>query len=302
MSLDEFYQSILKRLQGQHVPCAITGGLACVHLGVAEHTEDCDLLCAPEGARRLLELLEIASFDGVPAIYRGVLSAPLDSRWLQGGWTSHFTWETHAPIQPYLDVFGVPPRMSSPWLGEVQGFWAGPHTVAEMKRTNRRKDWDQATALGLRMLRSGDERGWLHIFDGDALLSLSETMPIKTALLAQRPVLRLAMERSPRLVRAIQTEVDFWTHLNRLRMKVYEDAARPYAAAVRASRGASQGNLIEQHALRLAHAEKLLPTSPLHDYGVDRLIHEAQIETGQDLNPELLQHLPNARLCLQCLL
>ncbi|MFZ4695834.1 MAG: hypothetical protein ACOYMV_11970 [Verrucomicrobiia bacterium] len=301
MSLDDFYQSILKRLQEQHVSCAITGGLACVQFGVAEHTEDCDLICAPEGAHQLLDILELARFGDTHAVYRGNLSAPLDPRWLQGGWTSHFTWETHAPIQPYLDVFGVPPRMSSPWLKEIQGFWAGPHTVAEMKRTNRRKDWDQATALGLRMLRSGDERGWLHIFDADALLSLSETMPIQTALLAQRPVLRLAAERSPRLARAIQTEVDFWTHLNRLRLKIYENAARPYAAAVRDSPGASHKNLSEQHALRLAHAEKLLPTSPLHDYGVDRLIHEAQIETGQDLNPELLQHLPDARLCLRCL-
>ena len=65
----------------------------------------------------------------------------------------------------YLDVFGVAPRSSSHWEKEIQGFYAGPHTVAEMKRTNRDKDWPFVTALGARMIEMGDERGWLHIYD-----------------------------------------------------------------------------------------------------------------------------------------
>ena len=51
------------------------------------------------------------------------------------------------------------------WEKEIQGFYAGPHTVAEMKRTNRDKDWPFVTALGARMIEMGDERGWLHIYD-----------------------------------------------------------------------------------------------------------------------------------------
>jgi len=35
-SLDAFYAAISRRLRGHSVPCAITGGLACVEFGVAE--------------------------------------------------------------------------------------------------------------------------------------------------------------------------------------------------------------------------------------------------------------------------
>ena len=206
------------------------------------------------------------------------------------------TWEFEGDIRPYLDVFGVPPRMSAPWPNDVQGFWAGRHTVAEMKRTNRRKDWDQATALGLQMLRAGDCRGWHHIFDADTLFSLNETMTPATEIIAQRPVLTLAVKRDLMLIRAVQTEVDFWTHLNRLRLKTYEDAARFYTAAIRADPQATQGNLDPQHARRLSHAEKLLPRHPLRDYGMDRLITEAKTTTGRGLDPRLLEYLPDATL------
>ena len=55
---------------------------------------------------------------------------------MRGGWTSHFVWDA-AGAEAYLDIFGVAPRGSSPWETELQGFYAGPHTVAEMKRTNQ---------------------------------------------------------------------------------------------------------------------------------------------------------------------
>lgn len=301
MNLDEFYQGILERLHAREVPCAITGGLACVQFGVAEHTEDCDLLCAPDHAKQLLEVLRQTSFDGAPCRYRGTLSAPLDGRWLEGGWTGHFAWDTGGTMRPYLDVFGVPPRMSSPWTDETQGSWAGRHTVAEMKRTNRRKDWDQATAIGIQLLHSGDQRGWLHIFDADALLELARTIPCEPLILAQRPSLKLAFDRDARLSRVVQTEVDFWTHLNRLRLKIYEAATRPYAAALRAGRKSEQDSLYEQHVTRLIHAEELLPMKPLHDHGIDRLIAEARDATARGLLPELLNFLPDATLTLRWL-
>ncbi len=53
-SLDAFYAAISRRLRGHGVPCAITGGLACVEFGVAEHTEDCDLICPAAHADTLL--------------------------------------------------------------------------------------------------------------------------------------------------------------------------------------------------------------------------------------------------------
>jgi hypothetical protein len=122
--------------------------MACVAFGVAQATKDCDLLCVPDSAAEFLKLLGEADLKGQAPHYRGHLTAPLDSRWLRGGWTSHFVWGTPEG-EAFLDVFGIAPHGSTPWELEVQGLYAGLHTVAEMKRTNRERDWPFATALGL---------------------------------------------------------------------------------------------------------------------------------------------------------
>ena len=62
--LDQFYHGLVQRLRRKDVPCAITGGLACVEFGVVEHTEDCDLVCAPAFAATLLETLAAGRFQG----------------------------------------------------------------------------------------------------------------------------------------------------------------------------------------------------------------------------------------------
>jgi hypothetical protein len=136
--------------------------MACVAYGVTQATQDCDVLCAPEAAGKFLGLLGEARLHGKLPSYRGHITPPLDARWLRGGWTSHFVWDA-AGAEAYLDIFGVAPRGSSPWEAELQGLYAGPHTVAEMKRTNRGKDWPFITALGAQMLEGQDARGWLHI-------------------------------------------------------------------------------------------------------------------------------------------
>jgi hypothetical protein len=113
-SLDNFYAGILEQLRAKGVPGAITGGLACVEFGVTEHTEDCDLICAAENAGTLLQVLEKYEYGGVGCQYRKS-SPPLDARWLLGGYTAHFRWPTSDSAKPFLDVFSVPPRVSSPW-------------------------------------------------------------------------------------------------------------------------------------------------------------------------------------------
>jgi len=156
--LEQFYEGLVNRARGRGIPCAITSGMACVAFGVSEATKDCDLLCAPDSAGDFLDLLGQTSLGGHLPGYRGHLTAPLDARWFRGGWTSHFEWAP-AGSRAYLDVFGIAPRGSSPWVTDIQGFYASLHTVAEMKRTNRDKDWPFVTALGTRMIQAGDERG-----------------------------------------------------------------------------------------------------------------------------------------------
>jgi len=296
--LDSFYRQIVGTVRAGGFPCAITSGMACVNYGVVETTNDCDILCGTDGARGLLTTLQEVRVDGEGASYRGTMSAPLDTRWLRGGWTAHFVWRS-ARAEAYLDVFGVPPRGTGDWASEVRDLYAGRHTVAEMKRTNRERDWPYATALGAQLLAAGDARGWLHIFDLDVLEAFADRIPRSDSLLALRPVLRLLGDA--RLKQALHVEREFWFELDRQRLSIYQRAVRPYASAVRKDPMATRIPLSAQHAVRVEWAEKLLPTNPIHDHGVDAMIADARGELLKLFEPSLLQWLPDVRENFQAL-
>lgn len=288
--IDQFYASITAALHAKQVPCAITGGLACVEFGVVEHTEDCDLIFPPSRAETLLEILRSTSFGMIGCHYRKT-SPPLDARWLAGGYTAHFLWPTNISEKPALDVFGVPPRVTTSWQKETVGRFAGMHTVAEMKRTSRRKDWDQATAIGVKMLEEDDQRGWLHIFDAPTLRRLIRTISPGAEQVRQRPVLQLAVDDDPVLDRAVQTEIDFWTHLDALRLKVYRDGHDRYARAL-IRKAVLPSGWDAEHQLRVKYAEDLLPERPLQEYGISRLTEEAKKATAIGIDPSILSFLP----------
>jgi hypothetical protein len=291
--LERFYENLVTSARNRGITCAITSGMACVAFGVCEATKDCDLLCDPESAAKFLDLLSETALGGHLPSYRGNLSPPLDVRWFRGGWTSHFMWPP-AESGAYLDIFGLAPRGSSPWEAEIQGFYASPHTVAEMKRTNRDKDWPFVTALGARMIEMGDERGWLHIYDEKLLQGFAETKQ-PGDLINRRPVLELAAKNDPALRLALRAEIEYWHELDRVRMNIYENTVRRYMAEVRKSRPPPGAGLPIQHDLRVRCAEKYLPKNPLRDYGVTRMIAEAREALSQIINPTAMAWLPDVR-------
>lgn len=298
--LEQFYEGLVSRARDRGIACAITSGMACVAYGVALATKDCDLICAPETATEFFKLLEETRIGGRSPEYRGHLSPPLDSRWLRGGWTSHFLWDTPG-LGAYLDVFGVAPRASSPWEAEFQGFYAGLHTVAEMKRTNREKDWPFATALGVKLLEAGDERGWLHLFNYEVLIQASKKLKCSPAMITARPALTLLADADDRLEVALKGEIEFWNRLDQIRIKIYQRAVRQYMLAVKRDPRSRATSLAVQHETRVRHAERLLPVSPLRQFGIDRLIGEAQQQAARFLPPGALQWLPNATECFKFL-
>jgi len=291
--LERFYENLVTRARSRGIACAITRGMACVAFGVSETTKDCDLLCAPDSADALLDLLGEVTLGGCLPNYRGNLTPPLDKRWFRGGWTSHFTWPP-AGSGAYLDIFGIPPRSSSPWEREIRGFYASPHTVAEMKLTNRDKDWPVVTALGAQMLEMGDARGWLHIYDENLLRNFAGTKQ-PGYLLKRRPVLNLAANSDPNLRAALRAEIEYWHELDWVRMRIYEQAVRRYMLEVRKSRLPPDAGLLAQHELRVRCAEKHLPMNPLHDYGLTRMISEARESLAKIIHPAAMAWLPNVR-------
>jgi hypothetical protein len=290
--LDRFYENLVSTVRANGGVCAITSGLACVKYGVALSTKDCDVLCSVESAPQLLDVLATTSFAGVQCGYRGHLTAPLDTRWQRGGWTAHFQWKNEF-IPAHLDVFGVAPRASSPWESEQQGMLAGMHTVAEMKRTDRPKDWPFANSLGVKLLEAGDLRGWLHIFDAELLRELKTRIPCPENLVSQRPVLQLVLDNDRRLDAAVFAESVFWQQLDRARLKVHEAAVRKYFMAVKRDADADADDLMTQHAVRVRLAGALLPRCPIRDYGIDRMVAEARDAALQLVAPGALNWLPD---------
>lgn len=277
-----FFEDFTRELRNRGVVCAITSGLACVHYGIAETTKDCDLLCHPSSFSTLLDFLEETKIDGASCHYRGNISPPLDARWHRGGWTSHFQWAT-TPDVTTLDVFGHALRESSPWPQDLFGLYANPHTVAEMKRTNRDKDWPFISALGEKMVRADDERGWLHIFNQEILTDLLARYVCPPEILALRPALRFALEKSPLMIGALNAERKMWEELDRSRIHILERPLRSYVSAVRKARAGKSFQLNEDHALRVACAEKTLPQNPLKEFGLPRFVNEAKeslLESG----------------------
>lgn len=287
-----FFEDFVVELRSRGVLCAITSGLACVHYGIAETTKDCDLLCHPDSFGALLQLLGETTIAKNRCHYRGHISPPLDRLWHLGGWTSHFQWDTQPEITT-LDVFGRAVRQSSPWEDDLSGLYAGMNVVAEMKRTDRDKDWPFITSLGTEMIHQRDPRGWLHLFDEDALIEMQEEYTIPTDLLPVRPVLQLAVKRGPKLHQALLAERRYWQELDRLRIRVYRAALRPYVLAIGRERIPDDVPLHKQHAARVACAERNLSQRPMATYGIKRLIEEARNATAALIRPELLEWLPN---------
>jgi len=118
--LEAFFTGLVTTAQSRGITCAITSGMACVHFGVAATTKDCDVLCTVARCDDFRTLIAETSLRGILPDYRGNISPPLDTRWMRGGWTSHFTWKTK-PEETCLDIFGVAPRGSSPWEQQLTG-------------------------------------------------------------------------------------------------------------------------------------------------------------------------------------
>jgi hypothetical protein len=290
--LESFFTTLVATAQQRGITCAITSGMACVHFGVAATTKDCDVLCVPEKSDEFRALIAETKLRGLLPNYRGNISPPLDARWMRGGWTSHFTWKTR-PENTCLDVFGIALRGSSPWDQEVQGFYASRHTVAEMKRTNREKDWPFITALGVKLLKANDVRGCLHLYETNTLLRAVRTERIPGWMIAARPALKLALDADARLEGALHAETVFWHKLDERRIGIYERALRPYVSAVRKAIQRREIPLAESHAIRIDCAHRFLEPSPIRAHGLEQLVQDARAATATLVHPSLMDLLPN---------
>jgi hypothetical protein len=135
----------------------------------------------------------------------------------------------------------------------------------------------------------------LHIYDENLLRTFSGASPAPAELLKGRPVLELAAAHDSRLRAALHAEVQFWHELDWARLRIYEKAVRPYLTSVKKARVPTGAALATQHKIRVQCVENNLPTNPLHDYGIERMIAEARQALGEMAQPSTLAWLPDVR-------
>ena len=116
---------------------------------------------------------------------------------------------------------------------------------------------------------------------------------ISDDLFSRRPVLALAKEKHPLLFRAIQTEIDFWSNLDKKPLRIYKNAWVGYFKEVRKIPDLELEGLKKQHTVQVDIAEKSLPPFPLQNYGIRRLFDEVRELVMGGLSRELVQYFPD---------
>ena len=213
----DFLKIFAAQLRGASIEFAITSGMACVHYGLQQTTKDSDWIIPHEDLDKLRAMFVRLEGDLPPwrVSYRQICGAPLDAEWMQHGWTSHLSiWDTAGSVEHKVDIFSKPPRVKAEEMDVDAEGWATEHVVAQMKKTDRDRDWPIVDGLGRRLIQDRDETGLLHITNIEPLraawASTSEAGRARMAL--RRPLLRRLMEAEE----PSEAELEFLIRLERI--------------------------------------------------------------------------------------
>jgi len=187
--------------------------------------------------------------------------APLDPRWLAGGWSSHFEFFDEKKRRIRCDFVSRPPRIAP---GDLDAMFAAargdgrlrvvdPQRLIRLKQTQRAKDYPVIGELS-RLLPPEIELRWTT--DPDRIMELSS--PLGQG--SPRASVRAARDGLSRevVVMELAREIDRMQREDRDRMRRYEAAARPYLEEFR-TRIREDAPLEEGHGVAVSVAERLLP-------------------------------------------
>jgi hypothetical protein len=238
---------------------ALSSGQAVVYYRVAIMSKDGDWIIREtrEACATVLGELDVRG-----ARYRS--AAPLDTRWLAGGWSSHFEFFDARQRRVRCDFVSRPPRVPR---ADVNALFVGPDkppslnvvglvALIALKQTQRAKDY---SVIGELATQLPPEREIETTTDPDRILALAPMFghaSSRSAVCAAR----VAHVDRRAVVVALAEEIDTMQQADKRRVAAYEAAAQPYLEACRAQR-VSTFELREAHARMLEIAERLLPRS-----------------------------------------
>jgi len=186
-------------------------------------------------------------------------AAPLDVRWLAGGWSSHFEFFDARQRRIRCDFCSRPPRVAA---AVVNALFDAPPTLhvvdvpvlIALKQTQRAKDYPIIGELATR-LAPRDEIAVTT--DPDRIIALAPDFGDASDRPCVREARQAPVDRRA-VVAALAEEIDDLQQRDRRRVAVYEAAAEPYLEACRALDLSTLG-LRAAHACMIEIAERLLP-------------------------------------------
>jgi hypothetical protein len=218
----------------------LASGQACVWYHLTLASKDGDWIVREDEAA-LSRVRDELSKRG--ARYR--LGAPLDVRWLSGGWSSHFESIDAAGIRYRYDFVSRPPRLSPSQLRNV---WSqidsgAPAVVPKrelilLKQTLRLKDYPFIGVLATQLNETEDQLRWT--LDPQHMMDLLAAHPELISKLAQiRPAMhQILRENAPRNLEAlgvaIDAEIRNFRRDDEQRVMAYTTAMQSWATRFRA--------------------------------------------------------------------
>jgi hypothetical protein len=257
------YLELTEELNRGRLRALLSSGQAVVVHRLAIMSKDGDWILR-EDAEALDHILDVLSQHG--ARYR--FGAPLDLRWLTGGWSSHFEIRREA-LRLRTDFVTRPPRITSEQLARM---WeeaeatgnevVRPEPLAAMKLTNREKDY--AVVGELARLMTDTRSQLLYSRSSRDLIRLAEEHPADVVeMVQQRPVLAQVAAGRDALEEALDRERRMLIHANEQRLARYMAASEGWAKLwPEVQRRFGRLPLLEAHRLMAASAEGVLPFNP----------------------------------------
>jgi hypothetical protein len=254
------YLELTREFNAGRLRAVIASGQAAVLHRLAIASKDGDWILR-EDPECLAHVLGVLGRHG--ARYR--FGAPLDVRWMSGGWSAHLEFRD-GPLRVRTDFFTRPPRVSADELARMWREQEGrdpPFTdarmLAEMKKTAREKDYPFIGELARRMSAPRDRL--LYSRSADDLRELARAHPALVGeLVAQRPLLRSVGDARRALAEAIQREMLDLMEQDEQRLGAYREASTAWAGRWRALERELEGlPLPAAHARIVASAERVLP-------------------------------------------
>lgn len=255
------YVQLTRRFNEGRVRAILAGGQAVVLHRLAMMSKDGDWILREE-AESVEHVLRV--LDGQSAHYR--FGAPLDARWMAGGWSAHLEFSCEG-LRVRTDFVTRPPRLKPDRLAQIwreqesgrELPFLGARDLVETKKTNREKDYVVIGELA-RELPGVDER-FLCSRSARDLMELAEKHPDRVAALAkERPLLAKVKEGIEALERELDAERRHLIHANEQRLMRYMDAAQAWAARwPDVSARMAKLSLVEAHAVMVESALGALP-------------------------------------------